>query len=115
LCSANFGIDRIRSEQDFNTLTLLSASIRQPLITFWTASWCPSCRVVRPLIKDALESGVGEAQGGVGFAEVEVDAPDAKDVGLRYLVGRDLVFGVVGDWGKKRLTQGGRSIPCPRY
>lgn len=87
MCSANFGIDRIRSEQDFNTLTLLSASIRQPLITFWTASWCPSCRVVRPLIKDALESGVGEAQGGVGFAEIEVDAPDAKDLGLRYFVG----------------------------
>ncbi len=86
MCSANFCIDRIRSEQDFNTLTLLSVSIRQPLITFWTASWCPSCRVVRPLIKDALESGVGEAQGGVGFAEIEVDVPDAKDLGLRYFV-----------------------------
>ncbi len=108
--SANCCTNRIRSEQDFNTLTLLSASSRQPLVTFWTASWCPSCRVVRPLIKEALDSGIGEAQGGVGFAEVEVDAPDAKDLGFRYLVGCDLII-----QEEKELTEGGRLTRCPRY
>lgn len=48
------------------------------------------------MIKDALEHGIGEAQGGVGFAEVEIDAPDAKDLGLRYLVRRLAVPGPYG-------------------
>ena len=82
----------IRSEQDFNNLTLLSASSRQTLITLWTASWCPSCRIIRPLVKEAIESGVGEEQGGVGFAEVEIDAPDNKGLGLRYFVSRKITI-----------------------
>ncbi|CAD0027825.1 unnamed protein product, partial [Aureobasidium pullulans] len=32
----------VRYEDEFETLNLLSASSRVPLITLWSASWCPS-------------------------------------------------------------------------
>ena len=79
----------VRSHDDFNSLLLLSASSRTPLLTFWTASWCPSCRVVKPIVREAVEGGIGEEQGGVGFAEVEFDAPGMGDLGLRYYVRED--------------------------
>ncbi|KAG7005491.1 hypothetical protein G7Y79_00019g046710 [Physcia stellaris] len=77
----------VRSHDEFDSLLLLSASARTPLLTFWTASWCPSCRVVKPIVKEAVENGVGEEQGGVGFVEVEFDAPGMGDLGMRYFVG----------------------------
>lgn len=76
----------VRSHDEFNSLLLLSASSRSTLLTFWTATWCPSCRVVKPIVKEAIESGIGEEQGGVGFADVEFDAPGMGDLGLRYFV-----------------------------
>ena len=82
----------VRSHDEFNSLLLLSASSRTTFITFWTASWCPSCRVVKPIVKEAKESGVGEEQGGVGFAEVEFDAPGMGDLGLRYFVSSVLAW-----------------------
>lgn len=80
----------VRSHDEFNTLLLLSASSRMPLLTFWTASWCPSCRVIKPIIRDAVEGGIGEGRGGVGFAEIEFDAPGMGGLGLKYFVRANL-------------------------
>ncbi|GAB7346774.1 hypothetical protein MBLNU459_g1875t1 [Dothideomycetes sp. NU459] len=76
----------VRTEEEFESLNLLSASSRVPLITLWSASWCPSCKVVSPIIKELIESGVGEAQGTVSFAEIEMDAPTLGSLGMRYQI-----------------------------
>lgn len=73
---------RVRNLDQFHTYQLLSSSSRTPLITLWTASWCPSCKHVAPLIQELIESGVGEAEGGVGYCTVEYDSPDVMDAGL---------------------------------
>lgn len=66
----------IRNADSFTTYLSLSSSSRTPLVTLWTTSWCPTCHRVLPLLQSLLESGVGEAQGGVAFAPVEFDSPD---------------------------------------
>jgi thiol-disulfide isomerase/thioredoxin len=76
----------VRHEDEFETLNLLSASSRVPLITLWSATWCPSCKIVSPLIQELIESGVGEAQGTVSFAEIQLDSPTLGDLGMRYQV-----------------------------
>lgn len=76
----------VRNEEEFENLNLLSASSRVPLITLWGASWCPSCKVITPLIKELIQNGVGEAQGGVSFAEVELDSPTLGPLAMRYSV-----------------------------
>lgn len=79
---------RVRQEDELNTLTLMSASTRVPLLTFWMATWCQSCKVVSPMIQELIEKeGVGEEQGGVSFVEVEMDSPDLgglAGIGMRY-------------------------------
>ncbi|KAK0723752.1 hypothetical protein B0T21DRAFT_316327, partial [Apiosordaria backusii] len=72
----------VRNLDQFHTYQLLSASSRTPLLTLWTASYCPTCKVVEPLLRELVESGVGEAEGGVGYCEVEYDAPDVMSSGL---------------------------------
>ncbi|KAF9871919.1 hypothetical protein CkaCkLH20_10551 [Colletotrichum karsti] len=72
----------VRRPDNFHTYQLLSASARTPLITLWTTSWCGTCRVVAPLIRSIVESGVGEAEGGVAYCTVEFDAPDVMSGGL---------------------------------
>ncbi|KAI1140983.1 hypothetical protein F5Y05DRAFT_294160 [Hypoxylon sp. FL0543] len=72
----------VRRPDDFHTYQLLSSSSRTPLITLWTTSWCATCHVIAPLIKSIIESGVGEAEGGVGYCEVQFDAPDIMSGGL---------------------------------
>ncbi|GKT45946.1 thioredoxin domain-containing protein [Colletotrichum spaethianum] len=72
----------VRRPDDFHTYQLLSSSSRTPLITLWTTSWCGTCRVVAPLIRSIVESGVGEAEGGVGYCTVEFDSPDVMSGGL---------------------------------
>lgn len=78
----------VRSDNELQTLLLMSASSRTPLITLWTTNWCQSCKVVSPMIRQLIEGdGVGEEAGGVGFVEVEMDSPDLGGVGgvpLRY-------------------------------
>ncbi|KAK3331084.1 hypothetical protein B0H66DRAFT_88198 [Apodospora peruviana] len=78
----------VRNLDQFHTYQLLSASSRTPLLTLWTTSYCPTCRTVAPLIQSIIEAGVGEAEGGVGYCEVEYDAPDlmAAGLGLTYMI-----------------------------
>lgn len=83
---------RVRTEEEFAALNLLSASSRVPLITLWSASWCPSCKIVSPIIKELIESGVGEAQGTVSFAEIEMDAPTLGSLGMTYQVFNSVVL-----------------------
>nr|POF11413.1 ceramide glucosyltransferase [Quercus suber] len=72
----------IRKEDELQTLVLMSASTRIPLITFWMTNWCQSCKVVSPMIRELLtKEGVGEAQGSVSYVEVEMDSPDLGGVG----------------------------------
>ncbi|KAI1749305.1 hypothetical protein F4782DRAFT_311902 [Xylaria castorea] len=66
----------VRRPEDFHTYQLLSSSARTPLLTLWTTSWCGTCRIVGPLVRSLVESGVGEHEGGVAFCTVEYDAPD---------------------------------------
>ncbi|KAK7742204.1 hypothetical protein SLS62_010793 [Diatrype stigma] len=74
--------DPVRRPDDLHTYILLSSSARRPLITLWTASWCATCRTVAPLVRSVIESGAGEAEGGVAYCEVEYDAPDIMSGGL---------------------------------
>ncbi|KAF2240096.1 hypothetical protein EV356DRAFT_10465 [Viridothelium virens] len=77
----------VRSEDELDTLLLLSASSNRPLITLWTASFCSTCAKVAPLIKELVENeGIGENVGGLGFAQVEVDAPTSGSLGFRYAI-----------------------------
>ncbi|KAI0008663.1 hypothetical protein F4779DRAFT_628354 [Xylariaceae sp. FL0662B] len=82
LCASNRIFTSVRRPDDFHTYQLLSSSSRTPLIALWTTSWCATCHVVAPLLKSVIESGVGEAEGGVGYCEVEYDAPDVMGDGL---------------------------------
>ncbi|OJD40563.1 thioredoxin-like protein [Diplodia corticola] len=78
---------RIRTPDELSNLLLISASTRRPLITLWTASWCASCKAVAPLVHKAIEAdGAGEAAGGVGYAEVQVDAATIGDLPLTYRI-----------------------------
>lgn len=72
----------VRNEDQFRTYLAASSSSRRPLLTLWTTSWCSTCHQVSPLIKSLVDSGVGEAEGGVGYCEVEFDAPDVMSSGL---------------------------------
>lgn len=72
----------IRTEAELQTLTLMSASSRIPLITLWVTNWCPSCKVISPLLKSLIQDeGIGEAAGSVSLAEVEMDSPDLGGIG----------------------------------
>ena len=77
----------IRSPSELDTLTLLSASSRTALITLWTASWCPSCRIVAPAVREVIEEGwTSQHSSGVGYAEVEFDSPDIGELAQRYMI-----------------------------
>lgn len=72
----------VRRPGDFHTYQLLSASSRVPLLTLWTTSWCPTCRIVSPILHSLVESGAGEAEGGVALCTVEYDSPDIMREGF---------------------------------
>ncbi|KAL1311753.1 hypothetical protein AAFC00_001842 [Neodothiora populina] len=77
----------VRTEDEFNTLNLLSASSRVPLITLWTASWCSSCAQISPLVQDLIKSGTGESPTtSVSFAEIQIDAPTIGPLAMRYMI-----------------------------
>lgn len=79
---------RVRNEDQFRTYLAACTSSRRPLLTIWTTSWCHVCHQVSPLIKSLVDSGVGEAEGGVGYCEIEFDAPDvmSSGLGLTYMI-----------------------------
>lgn len=82
--------DNVRTPNDLHTLTLLSAASNRPLITLWSASWCTTCQTVKPLVKSLIEDDrVGEEEGGLGFAEVELDSTLIGDLGVKYMVRED--------------------------
>lgn len=72
----------VRSADQLQTYLQLSSTSRRPLLTLWKTSWCSTCHVVSPLLKKLVESGVGEAEGGVTYTEVEYDAPEIMKAGL---------------------------------
>lgn len=77
----------IRAPDELHTLLLLSSSNNRPLITLWTANWCRTCAIVSPILEDLIETdGIGEAEGGLGFAEVELSASTIGDLGITYAV-----------------------------
>ncbi|KAI5840378.1 hypothetical protein DFP73DRAFT_178176 [Morchella snyderi] len=76
--------DPVRNDPDFHTLLRLATTTSTPLLTLWTASYCSSCRAIKPLLSEILE----RRNVGVGFAEVELDAPGMVDVGMRYTVNK---------------------------
>ncbi|KAJ4335266.1 hypothetical protein N0V95_008951 [Ascochyta clinopodiicola] len=79
--------DNVRQPQDLHTLTLLNAADNRSLITFWSASWCQTCQAVKPLIKELIEEErVGEAEGGLGFVEVEMDSTLIGDLPITYRI-----------------------------
>ncbi|XTI83552.1 hypothetical protein V2W45_1464813 [Cenococcum geophilum] len=73
----------IRTPEELSTLLLLSASSNRPLITLWSASWCSMCAAVKPILRELIEDeGVGEAEGGIGYSEVELDSVLISDLGV---------------------------------
>ncbi|KAJ9669529.1 hypothetical protein H2201_000396 [Coniosporium apollinis] len=77
----------IRTPDELHTLNLASTHSSRPLLTLWTASWCPSCGEVAPILRELVEEeGVGEQEGGVGYAEVELDAMTIGDMGVRFMI-----------------------------
>ena len=103
--------DNVRTPNDLHTLTMLSAADNRPLITLWSAGWCTTCQAVKPLVKRMLEEEhVGEEEGGLGFAEVELDSTLIGDLGVKYMVGRPMLmlWRCNGSWAACRL------LPCPR-
>ncbi|KAL8738346.1 MAG: hypothetical protein Q9181_000856 [Wetmoreana brouardii] len=77
----------VRSSEELSSLLLLSSTNRTPLLTLWTASWCSSCRTIRPLLLSLVEhDSIGEKEGGVGYAEVEIDSPNIGPLASQYFV-----------------------------
>ena len=77
----------IRYSKEFDDYLLLSTSSRSPFLTLWTASWCSSCKVVAPIVKEIIEDQhVGEDKGGVAYAEVEFDSPTVGPLARRYAI-----------------------------
>ncbi|KAI1813431.1 hypothetical protein GGS20DRAFT_577616 [Poronia punctata] len=85
--------DSVRRPSDFHTYTRLSQTSRIPLLTLWTTSYCPTCRIVEPLVRELIQAGTGEDEGGVAFVTVEFDAPDIMNnsdeiggLGARFMI-----------------------------
>lgn len=59
-----------------------------PLLTLWSASWCPSCRTIAPVILSLIrDARIGEDRGyPVNYAPVEFDAPDAQGLSSDYII-----------------------------
>lgn len=73
----------IRTPDELSTLLLLSSSSNIPLITYWTMSWHSQANT--SIVKSLIEGeGAGEADGGVGYVEVEMDAPTIDGLDIRY-------------------------------
>ncbi|ORX95695.1 hypothetical protein BCR34DRAFT_469478, partial [Clohesyomyces aquaticus] len=77
----------VRTPDELHTLTVINATDNRSLITLWTASWCSTCQSVKPMIKRMIEEEkIGEREGGLGFAEVELDSTLIGDLGVKYII-----------------------------
>jgi len=46
-----------------------------------------TCAAVKPILRELIEDeGVGEAEGGIGYSEVELDSVLISDLGVKYMV-----------------------------
>jgi thioredoxin-like negative regulator of GroEL len=80
-------VSSVRAPSDLERLLAIHTTRSAPLITLWTATWCRSCAEISPLVHGLVEHEfVGLPQGGVGFVEVELDAPTIGDLGVRYAI-----------------------------
>jgi thiol:disulfide interchange protein len=78
---------RVRTPNELGDLIAIHTHRRRPLITLFTASWCRTCHEILPIVSSLIEHEyIGLDEGGVGFAEVQIDAPTAEDLGLRHAV-----------------------------
>ncbi|KFH43564.1 Thioredoxin-like protein [Hapsidospora chrysogenum ATCC 11550] len=86
--AGNQVFDPVRSPNSLQTYISLSTAANVPLLTFWTASWCPSCRAIAPLLHSLLrDSRVGEDRGTpLNYAPVEFDAPDNAALASEYII-----------------------------
>lgn len=74
----------VRSPSELSTLLLLTSSARQPLITLFTASWCASCRSIKPLLTSLIETQSFSRP--VSYAEIELDSPDNVALATEYFI-----------------------------
>ncbi|KAK3336952.1 hypothetical protein B0T19DRAFT_411087 [Cercophora scortea] len=110
----------VRNLDQFHTYQLLSSSSRTPLLTLWTTSYCSTCGVVAPLIKELVESGIGQEEGGVGYCEVEYDAPDimSAGLGLTYMINSVptlLSFDAQEAQTQTKVTDAARKLSDPKF
>jgi hypothetical protein len=46
-----------------------------------------TCAAVKSILRELIENeGVGEAEGGIGYSEVELDSVLISDLGVKYMV-----------------------------
>ncbi|MCJ1405764.1 hypothetical protein MMC11_008994 [Xylographa trunciseda] len=90
LLTRNRIYEPIRSLPALQTALSLSSTSSRPLLALFSISTVggPTRRISELLLQLVEQDGVGERDGGVGFAEVEMDAPDceAEDVGGLYAI-----------------------------
>jgi len=67
--------------EDFADRVLAESANRIVLVDFW-ADWCPPCLIIAPV----LEQVVGEFDGKLALARLEVDAGDNMKLAGRYQV-----------------------------
>jgi hypothetical protein len=77
----------VRNTGDFHTALRTSTTANTPLITLFTASYCPSCRVVKAALEKHFKER-GDAAPDLQYAEVELDAQGGgvEELGSRYMV-----------------------------
>ncbi|PHH64061.1 hypothetical protein CDD81_5054 [Ophiocordyceps australis] len=74
--ASNVVFDAIRSPESFMTHLSACHSPRIPLLTLWTTSYCIHSPGILRALTCLVQSGVGQPEGGVALASVEMDAPD---------------------------------------
>ncbi|OBT99376.1 hypothetical protein VE01_02529 [Pseudogymnoascus verrucosus] len=82
----------IRHPAALHETILLSTSSRTPLITYWSAGYCPPCKVISPILHQIISSDSppcpADPGNKVGFVEVEFDAPEnmGSSLGMDFII-----------------------------
>ncbi|KAF8545333.1 hypothetical protein BDD12DRAFT_811385 [Trichophaea hybrida] len=79
--------DSVRNQNDFHSALRLSIQANTPLITIWTASYCLSCRTIRPRLLELLENR-DDMDPDIQYVEVELDSQGGRmgELGSRYMI-----------------------------